>query len=91
MPQESPAATEPDISTWCATYLRKTLKLPDAPIDENAEFASLGLDSAEAVFLVAAIEDWLGVELASDTAMEHPTLAQLARFVAARLRNEVCR
>jgi acyl carrier protein len=81
MPQ--PTATEPDIRAWCAAYLRKTLRLPDAPIDADTEFASLGLDSAESVLLVAAIEDWLGVELASDTAMEHPTLAQLARFVAA--------
>ena len=54
-------------------------------IDVHAEFASLGLDSAESVFFVAAIEDWLGLELASDTAMEHPTIAQLTRFVASRL------
>ena len=73
MPRHSPDATEPDIQTWCAAYLRKALKLPDAPIDVHAEFASLGLDSAESVFFVAAIEDWLGLELASDTAMEHPT------------------
>jgi acyl carrier protein len=85
MPQHRPTATEPDIEAWCAAYLRKALKLSDAPIDAHADFASLGLDSAESVFLVAAIEDWLGVELASDTAIEHPTLAQLARFVAGRL------
>ena len=85
MPQHSPAATQPDIQAWCATYLRNTLKLSDAPIDAHADFASLGLDSAESVFFVSAIEDWLGVELASDTAMEHPTLAELASFVAGRL------
>jgi acyl carrier protein len=77
--------TEQQIAEWCAGYLRKTLKLPDGPIDPHAEFTSLGLDSAESVFLVSAIEDWLGMELASDTAIEHPTLAQLASFVAARL------
>jgi acyl carrier protein len=64
------------------------LRLSDAPIDPLTEFASLGLDSAESVFLVAAIEDWLGVELASDTAIEHPTLARLARFVAGRLETQ---
>ncbi len=85
MPQHPPAVTEPDIQAWCAGYLRRTLKLSEAPIDAHAEFASLGLDSAESVFFVAAIEDWLGVELASDTAMEHPTLARLARFVAGQL------
>jgi acyl carrier protein len=84
MPQHTPHATEPEIQAWCAAYLRKALKLPDSPIDVHAEFASLGLDSAESVFLVAAIEDWLGLELASDTAIEHPTIAQLSRFVAGR-------
>jgi acyl carrier protein len=78
-------AAEPDIQAWCVAYLRKALKLGDARIDVHADFASLGLDSAESVFLVAAIEDWLGLELASDTAMEHPTVAELARFVACQL------
>jgi acyl carrier protein len=78
--------SEPDIEAWCADYLSKALKLPRASLDVNADFASIGLDSAESVFLVAAIEDWLGVELASDTAMEHPSIKQLAHFVAGRLR-----
>jgi phthiocerol/phenolphthiocerol synthesis type-I polyketide synthase D len=81
---EAMNATQSEIEAWCAAYLRKTLKLTDAPIDVHAEFASLGLDSAESVFLVSAIEDWLGLELASDTAMEHPSIAKLARFVAGR-------
>ena len=80
-----PHVTQPEIATWCADYLRRTLKLPDGPIDMNAEFPSLGLDSAESVFLVSAIEDWLGLELASDTAVEHPTIAQLANFIADQL------
>ena len=79
-----PQVTEREIAAWCADYLRRTLKLPDAPIDNQAEFTSLGLDSAESVFLVAAIEDWLGLELASDTAIEHPTIAKFASFVAGR-------
>jgi acyl carrier protein len=80
-----PHVTQPEIAAWCADYLRRTLKLPDGPIDVNAEFPSLGLDSAESVFLVSAIEDWLGLELASDTAVEHPSITQLAGFIADRL------
>ena len=80
-----PQVTEQQIADWCADYLRRTLKLPDGAIDPHAEFPSLGLDSAESVFLVSAIEDWLDVELASDTAVEHPTIAQLSGFVAGRL------
>jgi acyl carrier protein len=84
MPPSTPKATEPEIQAWCAAYLRTALKLPNLP-DVGAEFPSLGLDSAESVFLVSAIEDWLGLELASDTALEYPSIAQLARFVAGRL------
>ena len=79
-----PDVTEHDIQAWCANYLCTTLKLRETP-DVDAEFPSLGLDSAESVFLVSAIEDWLGLELASDTAMDHPSIARLARFVADRL------
>ena len=85
MPQQMSAVSESDIQAWCAAYLRKALKLPEHTIDVNTEFAALGLDSAESVFFVSAIEDWLGLELASDTVMEHPTLAKLARFIADQL------
>ena len=80
-----PHVTQPEIAAWCADYLRRTLKLPDGPIDVNAEFPSLGLDSAESVFLVSAIEDWLGLELASDTAVEHPSITQVVGIIADRL------
>jgi phthiocerol/phenolphthiocerol synthesis type-I polyketide synthase A len=85
MPQHTPAVTEPDIQAWCVAYLRKALKLPQASIDLHEDFAALGLDSAESVFFVTAIEDWLGLELSSDAAMEHSTIAALARFIAGRI------
>jgi acyl carrier protein len=82
MPQHAANATEVDIREWCIAYLRNALKQPKADFDVHAEFVSVGLDSAESVFMIAAIEDWLGLELASDTAVDHPTIADLARFVA---------
>jgi len=85
MPAQTPAVTESEILEWCGAYLRDKLKLSGAAVDKDAEFASLGLDSAESVFLVAAIEDWLGLELSSDTAVEHATPAKLSRFVADKL------
>jgi acyl carrier protein len=77
--------TEADIQAWCAAYLRKALKLGALDVAVDTEFPSLGLDSAESVFMVSAIEDWLGLELASDTAVEHPSIAELSRFVAGQL------
>jgi acyl carrier protein len=82
MPQHAANATEADIREWCIGYLRKALKQPNGGFDVDAEFVSLGLDSAESVFMIAAIEDWLGLDLASDSAVEHPTIAELAAFVA---------
>ena len=31
--------------------------------------------------MVAALEEWSGLELSSDTAIEHPSLAQLSAFL----------
>jgi acyl carrier protein len=81
--------TETDIQLWCAAYLRKALRLKHSIVDINADFAGLGLDSAESVFLVSAIEDWLGLELSSETAIEHRTIANLAHFVACKLEGQV--
>jgi len=85
MPQHATHPTEADIREWCIDYLRKALKQPNGDFDAHAEFVSFGLDSAESVFMIAAIEDWLELELASDTAVEHPTIAALAAFVAREL------
>jgi len=85
MPQHAADPTEADIQEWCIAYLRTALRQPKADFDVHAEFVSVGLDSAESVFMIAAIEDWLGLELASDTAVDHPTIAALASFIARAL------
>jgi acyl carrier protein len=77
--------TEAAVRTWCGDYLAKALRIRRHRIDDNANFASFGLDSAESVFMVTALEDWLGLELESETVMEHPTVTELARFIMARL------
>jgi acyl carrier protein len=77
-------AAELNIRRWCIDYLAGTLKLPAARIDPQAKFARFGLDSAMSVFFLVALEEWLGVELGSDTIFDHPTVAELARHVAKR-------
>jgi acyl carrier protein len=85
MVNRAPDVSEDEIQVWCAGYLRKALKLKTSVLDINADFASLGLDSAESVFMVSAIEDWLGLELSSETVIEHRTIADLARFAAGQV------
>jgi acyl carrier protein len=76
--------TESEIRDWCVAYLARTLKLSPERIDPQAKFARLGLDSAASVFLVADLEDWLGVDLSAELIFEHQTPAALARYLARR-------
>lgn len=83
MPPRSPSETE--IRDWCVRYLARTLDLPQDTVDPDVKFARLGLDSANSVYLIVEIEDWLGLELTPDLVFEHPTIAELARYLAKRI------
>jgi acyl carrier protein len=78
---QHPETTEADICAWCARYLEQELKLPAKRIDANVKFARLGMDSAMSVFMLAALEDWLGMELEADAVFAHPSIAELARYI----------
>ena len=82
MPAEN--TSEAAIRDWCVEYLARTLDLPDHTVDPGMTFARLGLDSANSVFLIVELEDWLGLELTPDLLFEHPTIGELARHLATR-------
>ena len=82
MRAENPS--EAAIRDWCVEYLARTLDLPDHTIDPEITFARLGLDSANSVFLIVELEDWLGLELTPDLVFEHPTICELAHHLAER-------
>jgi acyl carrier protein len=86
LPTGSP--TEFEIRDWCAKYLARTLDLPDQNIDPDVKFAVLGLDSANSVYLIVELEDWLGLELTPDLVFEHPTISDLAHYLARRIAGE---
>ncbi|HEX3415834.1 MAG TPA: acyl carrier protein [Stellaceae bacterium] len=76
--------SEAAIRDWCVEYLARTLDLPDHIVDPEMTFARLGLDSANSVFLIVELEDWLGLELTPDLLFEHPKISELARHLATR-------
>ena len=76
--------SEAAIRDWCIQYLTRTLDLPGKTIDTEMTFARMGLDSANSVFLIVELEDWLGLELTPDLLFEYPTIGELARHLAAR-------
>jgi acyl carrier protein len=74
--------SESAIREWCVKYLARTLDLPDGAMDPDVNFARLGLDSANSVYLIVELEEWLGIELTPDLVFEYPTIAELARYLA---------
>ena len=80
-----PDLSENGIRAFCRHYLKKTLKLDPDTIAGDAPFASIGLDSAESVFLVSALAGWSGLDLPAELAMDHPSLDELVRAVAAQV------
>ena len=77
-------ASEAAIRDWCVVYLARTLDLPDHTIDPEMTFARMGLDSANSVFFIVELEDWLGLELTPELLFEHPTIGELSRHLATR-------
>jgi acyl carrier protein len=58
-------------------------RLPAERIDVREPFASYGLTSVEAVYLVGKLEGWLGVPLEATLFWDYPTIDSLANSLAA--------
>ncbi|MBP6632608.1 MAG: acyl carrier protein [Kofleriaceae bacterium] len=59
--------------------------VPVAQVDSREPFASYGLSSLEAVYLVGQLEDWLGMVLPATLLWDHPTIDALASHLAAEV------
>ena len=79
--------TEADICGWCASYLSQMLEIPLEEIGPDVRLRRLGLDSANSIELVVELEDWLGIRLTPEVVFDHPTIAELARYLAAHCGN----
>ena len=77
------ARSEAEIRDFCLDYLRKSLEIPAEEAVPEANFARLGLDSGNSVHFLVGLEEWLGRELDPEVLYEHPTVAELARHLAA--------
>jgi acyl carrier protein len=81
--------SESAIRDWCVKYLARTLDLPEQTVDPDAKFARLGLDSANSLYLIVELEEWLAIELTPDLVFDYPTIAELARHLAGRSAGEI--
>jgi acyl carrier protein len=76
--------TESEIRDWCIACIKRTIDDPSIPIGPDATFAQMGLDSATSAYFIVELEEWLGCELDPEIVFEHPTIADLARFIVTR-------
>jgi acyl carrier protein len=82
MPSTSPWSAE-RLEDWLTERIAVLTGVPAADVDPEAPFASLRLDSVDAVELVVALEDLLGCEIESTIAWDYPTIRLLSAHVAA--------
>lgn len=70
-----------DISDWCVDYISKIVNIPPSRIGVHTKFNRLGLDSAIAVTMMVALEEWLGIEVFPDLVFNCPTISALSEHV----------
>jgi len=81
----SPAASYGEICKWCISFVAQLLEQDEASINQNTKFTRLGFDSTMAVELGVAIEERYGLTVDPEVLADHPTISQLAAFVAEAL------
>ncbi len=85
---ENPQSTsQPSVSVealqaWLVAQLSQRLKVQPDRIDIHAAFARYGLDSKQAIGLVADLETWLGQRLSPTLVYDYPSIATLSQHLA---------
>ena len=74
--------TEADLRIWIRAALARALGLDVSEIDDDGDFDAYGLPSLEAVMLTGDLEDLLGRSVDAEAALEHASVARLARHLA---------
>jgi acyl carrier protein len=75
---------ETEIRDWCLAYIQQSLEIPPGDISADNTFAEMGVDSAAAAYFIVELEEWLGTELYPEIVAEHPTITDLAHYIASR-------
>ncbi|GHI83243.1 acyl carrier protein [Streptomyces xanthophaeus] len=77
------AGDERSIAAMLESAVAEDLELPDGlRVGRLTTFVDLGLDSAGVVFLAGRASEYLGAEVPPEWVFDHPTIQQLARFLA---------
>jgi acyl carrier protein len=78
-----------EIVTWLRRAIAELLEVDESVVDPDAPFESYGLASSDAVFLTGDLSELMGREVSATLAWDHPSIQELATFLAAVARGEV--
>jgi acyl carrier protein len=74
------------IKDWIVSYLSDALSIPATDIDPTVDMDRFGLNSAAAVSMMGAMEDWLGLELSPALLFDYPTIDAISGHLQEELR-----
>jgi acyl carrier protein len=75
------------IQDWLVEKIAYRLEVPPAEVDVTTIFDDFDLDSTEALILAGELEKWIGMELPTTALWYHPSIAELAEFIAEEMVN----
>ncbi|HEY4179399.1 MAG TPA: acyl carrier protein [Kofleriaceae bacterium] len=73
--------TEKQIRDRLVREVADAAQISTERVDSREPFATYGLGSLEAVYLVGQLEEWLGVPLDATLLWDHPTIDALAKHL----------
>ncbi|WP_329267205.1 acyl carrier protein [Streptomyces sp. NBC_01451] len=74
--------TAREAQDWLIEKIAHRMSVPSGEISPEVYFDELDLDSTEALILAGEMENWLGFELSTTTLWYHPTVKDLAAYIA---------
>jgi acyl carrier protein len=80
--------TADDIGAWLTDKVATRLGVDPSTVDVETFFDEFGLDSTEALVLAGELEAWIGMELQTTALWYHPTIAELAAYIAEELASD---
>jgi polyketide synthase 13 len=76
------------VAAWLTERIAALLEEDPATLDPDVPLDAYGVASSDVVFLTEGLSTLLGLPVSATVAWEHPTIADLAEFLAAVSRGE---
>ncbi len=81
--EKATETSKSSIVMWLTDYISKLTEIDSAEIDIHSTFNCYGFDSYQGVVMTYELGAWLGADLDPSNTFDHPSISDLANFLAA--------